>query len=49
MNYEQVSDDVAPTPVACEATIKFKKDSTMFMVIRNAGSGNLQVGNGYRE
>ena len=41
MNYEQVSDDIAPTPVACEATIKFKNDSTMFMVIRNAGSSNL--------
>jgi hypothetical protein len=41
MNYEQVSEDIAPTHVACEATIRFKDDSTMFMAIRNAGSGDL--------
>ncbi|MCE5345293.1 MAG: glycoside hydrolase [Bacteroidales bacterium] len=40
MNYEQVSENMAPFPQACEATIKFKEDKSMVMVIRNNARGN---------
>lgn len=38
-NYEQVSDNMAPFPQACEGTIKFKNDSTMIVLIRNNARG----------
>ena len=40
MNYEQVSGNIAPFPEACEATIRFKDDKSMIIVIRNNRRGN---------
>ncbi len=37
MNYEKVSDNIAPDSLACEATIRFKSDSSMVIIVRNAG------------
>lgn len=37
LNYEKVSGNFNPTPEGCEATIRFKEDDTMVLVIRNAG------------
>jgi len=40
MNYEQVSENMAPFPQACEATIRFKADKSMILVIRNNKKGD---------
>jgi len=40
MNYEQVSGNMAPFPQACEATIRFKDDKSMIIVIRNNKKGD---------
>ncbi len=40
INFEQVSGDFAPFPQACEATIRFKDDKSMVIVIRNNKKGD---------
>ena len=40
MNFEQVSGNFAPFPQACEATIRFKEDKSMAIVIRNNKKGD---------
>jgi len=40
INYEQVSGNIAPFPQACEATIRFKEDKSMVVVIRNNKKGD---------
>lgn len=40
INYEQVSGNMAPFPQACEATIRFKTDKSMIIVIRNNKKGD---------
>ncbi len=41
INYDQVSDNFNPTAEGCEATIRFREDNSMVMVIRNAGGISL--------
>ncbi|MFC5413139.1 sialidase family protein [Larkinella bovis] len=43
VNYQVVSNDFNPSPEGCEATVKFRADSSLVILIRNAG-GNSTAG-----
>jgi hypothetical protein len=40
INYQPVSKDFNPTSEGCEATVKFKSDSSLVILIRNAGGAS---------